>query len=548
MKKIWCIGLLLAAVQVRADDVKEETIVSEKHVMTVEADNLVGDVYNLWNVRVINSISLWKDPVFLEKIPKISKHIKYINSIRCLGGKTGGSDEWFQEVDNQGEIICDFSGFIDYVKAQKAAGYIPWIVLDNVPQKMSSQPFNKYGNTSPPDDFDLWFRYVQKFLTALVDEFGLEEVSSWRYRVGTEPDLFPGHWSGTKEEYFKHYDYTVAALESIIKDPWIGPGNMLMWNGSQKGQKGGRWGFDILKHCAEGTNYYTGKIGTKIDYYSQSVYAMSPHPFLYEENMQKVRAELAKYPSIKDIDCEIHEYGELNECLSRGEAVSNTEFFAGLYAHTVDVAYRYNVRRIYNWDQHMGTIYGVEQIVPGLFDPWMNVMDCLAVMEGGQRVNVLKDAQKQLKFGTIAAWKNDDLYLLVYSHHDNAKQASENNIALTLVGDRIARENRWSIDEQLLDQHNGVFIHQLYKDIEAAGIPAKETKFYLQRNIGARYGEENMEGVIEVITKNLKKYQEMGEMKSVKAAEKIDTVNGIIELNLDFHGSALRFIRLSPAE
>lgn len=523
--------------------------ISEKHTITVEADKVEGEIYNLWNVRVINVIELWGEQDFLERVPAITKHTKYINSIRTLGGKKNGRSEWFKGVDSNGELICDFSPFIDYLKAQQAAGFIPWIVLDNVPHKMSNDTTkHKYGNTNPPADFNLWFRYVQTFIQTLVDEFGIEEVSSWRFRVGTEPDLYPGHWAGTKEEYFKHYDYTVAAVESVIKNPWIGPGNMLMWNGSQKGKKGGRWGFDILKHCAEGTNYYTGKIGTKIDYFSQSVYAISPSQFLYEENMQKVRAELAKYPSIKDIDCEIHEYGELNECLSRGEALSNTEYYVGMYAHTVDVAYRYNVRRIYNWDQHMGTIYACDQIVTGLFHPWMKVMDYLSLMEDGKRVNVLKDAQKELKFGAVAAWKDNDLYLLVYSHNDNAVQASENKISLTLVGDRISKSAAWSIDEKLLDKDHGVYIQQVYKDIEESGITPKETKFYIQRNIGVRYGEENMEAVAEVITKNLEKYQKMGEPKLLRTGEEILTKNGKIELNLQFKGSGCRFIKLKAIE
>ncbi|MDW5288136.1 GH39 family glycosyl hydrolase [Formosa sp. PL04] len=546
MKKI-IIAVLFSVSQLFVFGQKpEDNMISEMHTITVDADNPLGEVYNLWDVRVINAPELWGKPGFAEKIKATTKHINYINSIRALGGKHNGECEWFKGVDDKGEPICDFEPFIAYIKAQRSVGFTPWIVLDNVPNKMSNNYKHQYGNTSPPDDYDVWFKYIQQFVSALVDEFGMDEVSTWRFRVGTEPDLFPGHWSGTKEQFFKHYDYTVAAVESIIENPWIGPGNMLMWNGTQEGQKGGRWGFEILKHCAEGTNYYTEETGTRIDYFSQSVYAWSPKPFLYEENMKKVRAEIAKYPSLKNIELEIHEYGELNECLSRGDALSNTEFFVGLYAHTIDVAYKYNVRRIYNWDQHLGMITTYDQIVEGLFQPWVNIMDCLSLMENGERVAVLKDAQKQIKFGTIAAWKDGNLYALVYSHHDDANQETENTMELTFVGDRIGSSKTWSIKEQLLDKDHGVYIHQLYKDIEAAGIAPKDTKFYLQRNIARRYGDENQETTTAIIEKNLQKYQDIGKMKVVKSEEFIKTVNNKLEMKVDIHGSGFHFIKLTP--
>ena len=85
-----------------------------------------------------------------------------------------------------------------------------------------------YGQCHPPDDFDRWYKYVRECVQGLVDRYGMERVGKWRFRVGTEPNLYPKHWAGTKEEYFKHYDYTVAAVESVIPEPLIGPGNFVM--------------------------------------------------------------------------------------------------------------------------------------------------------------------------------------------------------------------------------------------------------------------------------------------------------------------------------
>ena len=113
---------------------------------------------------------------------------------------------------------------------------------------------NRYGNTEPPNDFRVWSSYVRQLVQALVEEFGRDEVSRWRFRVGTEPDLNPGHWTGTKEQYLAHYDHTVAAVASVLPSATIGPGNII---DPVKKRKWQSWGADIIEHCATGTNHAT---------------------------------------------------------------------------------------------------------------------------------------------------------------------------------------------------------------------------------------------------------------------------------------------------
>jgi len=530
----------------KAQQVKDT--IREQHVMTIDASQALGEVYNLWDTRPHPSPENWGKEGYAEKMKNTSKHIKYINNVRSLGGKHNGECAWFKGLDDNGELICDFEPYMGYINAQISMGFTPMIVLDNVPTKMSNDTMYTYGNCSPPEDYGVWFKYIQLFIQALVDEFGMEQVSKWRFRVGTEPDLFPNHWAGTKEEYFKHYDYTVAAVESIIPEPLIGPGNILMWRGNQEVEKGGRWGFDLFEHCADGVNYYTGKKGTRVTFLGQSLYAISPKPFEYESNMKKVRAELAKYPSLRNLDYEIHEYGELMEALGRGDAVRNTEFFVGLYAHTVEVSYEYNVRRVFNWGQHAGVIPSSNQNAEVLWFPWTKVIDCLTIIEGGQRVKVFKDGQKELKYGSIAAWKDGSFYVLAYSHHDDKDQEAENSINLTIVGNQFEKTSLWSVDEQLLDKKNGIYIHEIYKDIEATGIQPLESELKVQRCLVQRYGKENSEAASEIVLRNLSKYQQMSEMKMVRSGEQIKTENSKINLNLNFNGSGFRFIKLTPVK
>ena len=196
-------------------------------------------------------------------------------------------------------------------------------------------------------------------------------------------------------------------------------------------------------------------------------------------------------------------------------------------------------------------------------------MDCLEEMKDGERIQVKKGAQKEIKYGAISAWKDGALYILAYSHHDNANQPFENDITLTLDGERIAASQTWSIDEKLLDQNNGVYIHQLYKDIEAEGIPRTNTgfDFDIQRNLERRYGQikdvdtdvffhgtkesaapedKNRIAASAIAKQNLKKYQKMGEMTGVRSGEIVKTSGQKLQLKLNFQNSGVRFLKLLP--
>ena len=88
----------------------------------------------------------------------------------------------------QREAICDFSEGIDMLSGIRRCGFTPWIVLDNVPAAMCDHPTkNRHGNTEPPKDSRMWRSYVRQLIEALIHEFGRDEVSNWRFRVGPSP-------------------------------------------------------------------------------------------------------------------------------------------------------------------------------------------------------------------------------------------------------------------------------------------------------------------------------------------------------------------------
>ncbi|MBK1880430.1 GH39 family glycosyl hydrolase [Pelagicoccus mobilis] len=515
--------------------------VHEQNQFTVNTDAVSGGIDNLWNVRVYTGPAA-SNPKQIKRFAE--RKIDYLNNVRLLGGRNDNKNDWFKGVDDNGNAICEFGPAIKHLQAVLDIGLTPWIVLDNVPWGMvKDAEVNAYGQCHPADDINVWYSYVQQFVQELVNEFGEETVSQWRFRVGTEPDLFPKHWASTKEEYLKHYDYTVAAVESVIPEPVIGPGNILMYRGSQVTEaKGGRWGLEILEHCARGTNYYTGKIGTRVSFFGFSYYYLKDETdgFHFERHWKRIKESLDQYPKFADVGLEIQEYGVLTTKKTKEQPLA-TEWFAGYYAHTADLAYRYGGKKIFNWTQDY----------EGIPHPWTQVRDALAEMEGGIRFEVERETDNELFSGVIPAWKDGSLYLVVYSHAYDDMMGNENlnEITLKVTGQKLAPNSTWSVTEQQLDRDHGTYIPELYNDLKRAGIQPMEDAPTYTAWARQRYGTDNQNDIKKVISKNRDKYLQLAKPAVVRSGEEVRTsADGSLTLDLKLKGSSVRFLKLTPAK
>ena len=97
------------------------------------------------------------------------------------------------------------------------------IKTGNVPLKFTSNPVlgAMRVNLLPPDDYLRYHIYIKAVIQAMVDEFGAEEVASWRFGVFTEfenPDWFCviNDQDSTKDAFLKIYDCTVSAIEHVL--------------------------------------------------------------------------------------------------------------------------------------------------------------------------------------------------------------------------------------------------------------------------------------------------------------------------------------------
>jgi xylan 1,4-beta-xylosidase len=154
-------------------------------------------------------------------------------------------------------------------------GNKPLIEIGFMPEALSThpQPYrHSFPKTSvqgiytgwayPPKDYQKWSNLVYEFVRHLRDRYGDREVKTWLWEVWNEPDI--GYWQGTREEFFKLYDFTVEAVlrafpEATIGGPdSTGPGN----------SKSAEFLRAFLDHCAHQKNYANGNVGSHLDFIS----------------------------------------------------------------------------------------------------------------------------------------------------------------------------------------------------------------------------------------------------------------------------------------
>lgn len=183
-----------------------------------------------------------------------------------------GSTNAYTE-DAQGRPVYSWrivdSIFDTYIKR----GMKPLAQIGFMPQALSTHPepyrhhwkpgdpYNDIitGWAYPPKDYNKWAELVYQWVKHSVQRYGQKEVESWWWEVWNEPN--GAYWKGTRDEFFKLYDYTVDAVKRALPMARIGGINVA-------GTAGGgaqSWLSAFVKHCFADTNYVTGKIGSPVD-------------------------------------------------------------------------------------------------------------------------------------------------------------------------------------------------------------------------------------------------------------------------------------------
>lgn len=240
--------------------------------------NKVSDM-NVW------SHTSWGTPQQEGYVAEVYPFVENIQFMTATGGEYN-RDLFVDPYDTTVMDDYDFEPLINSCRNVVAQGIKPMIKTGNIPRKYStvSTPGNFGVNVYPPDDYNVYYDYIRALTQALVEEFGLEEVRSWRWGCFTEYEN--SHWfQGTCEDFCRIYDYTVTAIQSVLGfDIQIGAHSMTGGSGLWEEQ-------EFIDHCINGTNYCTGEQGTRLSYLAVSY---------YDGNLSDIRAKTDRLTKVVD--------------------------------------------------------------------------------------------------------------------------------------------------------------------------------------------------------------------------------------------------------
>jgi xylan 1,4-beta-xylosidase len=217
--------------------------------------------------------------------------------------------------NKKGNPVYDFSNLNSVFKSYVENGIKPIVEYDYLPdelilKKSKKNSGNDEGMTmvnTGPKDWKKWSDLMKATTQNLIDVFGAEEVRTWYFEVWNEPDGWP---KDQLEVFYKMYDVFVAAVSSV--DPKLKVGGPACYH--EYFLK------PFLNHITNGTNYVTGKKGTRIDFISYHIYGLSgkwlnqephiqPHVQRFVLSVLWLQRLVKDFPSLKKTEFHINEWG-----------------------------------------------------------------------------------------------------------------------------------------------------------------------------------------------------------------------------------------------
>lgn len=175
-------------------------------------------------------------------------------------------------------------------------GMKPFVELGFMPAALASGNETIFwwrGNVTPPKDYDKWADLIRALTQHFTERYGADEVKTWYFEVWNEPNLSPGFWTGTQQDYFKLYKYTAQAVKSVNREYRVGG----------PATAGAAWESELIDYCYKNnlpidfisTHAYGVKQGF-LDEYGQGGTVLDKNPMSLSGDVLQSRKEIAASP------------------------------------------------------------------------------------------------------------------------------------------------------------------------------------------------------------------------------------------------------------
>ncbi len=388
--------------------------------------------------------------------------------------KWGSTNAYTEDAD--GNPVHDFTVIDHMLDTWLAAGLKPFFEIGFMPRDLADLRFaangreydlgptgdyRRRGWSAPPKDYGRWYDLIHDLVSHCVERYGRTEVASWYWELWNEPDIF--YWRGSREEFFRLYDVTEAAVHDALPTAYFG-GPATTGTHLPDGEAA-QFLDAFLDHVKNGTNYHSGQTGTRVDFlsfhtkgglYNTSLRREKQFPTidLFLENVRVAAAIIRKY-----------EMDHLEICLSEADPDNwaaggrydnfnlnfrNTEYFASYIACSYERLYalaaelKMDLRPLawtfaFDWERlfegmRTFTTRGIDKAVFNLFRLYARM--------GRTRLDAHVAGPVRDAGGTytgVWAFRGDGadsapVQVLLIRHHDDWEHAQEEQVEVRIEG------------------------------------------------------------------------------------------------------------------
>jgi xylan 1,4-beta-xylosidase len=148
-----------------------------------------------------------------------------------------GSTNVYSE-DAQGRPVYDWTIVDRIFDTYLERNVRPYVQIGFMPKALSTKPepyqhewrpglpYNDIytGWAHPPKDYAKWGELVFRWVEHCIERYGKAEVLTWYWETWNEANI--PYWKGTREEFFKLHDVTVAAVRRALPNARVGGPDM----------------------------------------------------------------------------------------------------------------------------------------------------------------------------------------------------------------------------------------------------------------------------------------------------------------------------------